>query len=1158
MDAKIIEALSEIDASLNEEEKNPKTLLYIFARIKIVIDSGSNHKLIYKNKNLMKLIRYFLCDKDREVRVASLRTLRYISTSDYALKYIRRRNILHFVVRSFETEGRSNERVEACKFIKNWLELSPTTFPMAFMAALVSLAEAENDDELKDFAVEAVRLLSVSNTALVAWCGGFRVLINSIFNLKADEGIVNNTILTLLYLLNNKETRQYLKKEKELARILAIFTDTEMDIRESELEGLISLGKRVIIMMSRSWVGLIFLASGGLRQIIENICLPIKPKIKEAILEIIEEMITIPVETMQTSKSLLKNYLAMLLKALIHCNLYKSLTHLAIEKSDPMAQRARKLLKVVTSITSDLLPDAPQFSLMLDTHKSVIAAELVAEIDSCTRLKDNFSHLGIIYRSCEMLSKEPFSFIESQNTVISGIYKNYALGMIDDNEFNNLIKKSHVLKETKKWKWEIIYQIMAGPIDTPPRFYQALKTRFLKCLLSYYMPSRGLFSVLEWHPNNFIKAQVGTLLLGLLLSQTEGVILLTTTINEGFFVMRKCFIAEIADGIDDEIAVKEQGKMVSNRLFSPDKMKVTMVREYFKWVGLMTNYRTGIALLNSSNLDSKLMKLSTVEHLSTVVIPYLNYRETISQDFLIYSLQSDDILVRKHAMEHLRLLFRAGAYDITWAVREIVNQLYSPDHRIVSCALSVIEELCTDNNNLRVFIETGPQTLTRLGEEGAKCLISFLSSSSGISYLSQLDFIQKEMEKWKTKGNFDYVKKIEHQSEIALTSQKKVYALDIHTPFANSYNDRLEPLWLRKLPFTIIVYISGSQKTYSLNTWVEISDDVYIVGQFPEVEVLENDCISVCMQLGIYNIDSRGQQTSDCNWIKCQPQDRDLDVSNIIEKFGVSFKFTTVKKTKFLTEVSYRVQVLPKATASIKFPKHLYGELVQTKLGLKKLQESKHVNELVEYLKTDSQIIQKRVSLWGLGHIGSSERGVHYLNALGAISIIVEIAEKSSTLSLRGTAFQSLCLVASTNAGRKELLKYGWICSQSKIALPAQSEKIFWLENDDDFKTFKEKCEEHDRVIDTFMLSNEEQEILSHIIGLGNVVRRSESETYLKAKRMSSPHSFVSVPLFHAVMSYITVFSFKLSTRKIVHKLFEKMYSVQKKIDEIDSFKHIY
>lgn len=1149
-------ALIEIDSILNEE-LTPSHLINLFSKIKTLIDRGRVNKLVYSNKNLLKTVRYFLCDKDREVRVVALRIVRYLSVCEDALIEIKQGKLLHFIVRGFETDGKNNERIEACKVIKNWLEMSPLTFPQPFMAALVSLADTDTEDELKDFAVEAIRILSVTNTALVAWSGGFRILISSILNPKVEETIIKNTVLTLLYLLNTKETRQYLKKEKELSRIFAIFTDIEQDLRESELDSMILLAKKVLIMMSRSWVGLIFLASGGLRQIIENLCLPIKPKLKEAILEAIEEIINIRVDSSQKSKGLLKNYLAMLLKALIHCNLYASLTSLAIEKSDPKAQRARKLLKVVISTASDLLPDAPQFSLMLDSKKSVTTAQLVAEIDSSTRHKNSSTQLGLLYKSCEFLSKEPNSHIESQNTVTIGIYNSYALNNVDDTIFNNLIKESKVLKETEKWDWDIIYQLMAGPISTPYRFIQAHKQRFLRCLLTYFIPSRKLFRSLQWHPNHFLKAQVGMLLIGLLLTQNEGIQLLTTTIHEGFVVMRKSFIGEIVDAIDDEISVKESGKPGPNRLFSPEHMKISMVREYLKWIGMMTYYKSGQALLNSTNLDNKLISLSTVEHISTVIIPYLNYQEPFAKDYLSFALQSEDFIVRKHAIEHVRLVFRAGVYELTWIVRELVNQLYSPDSQNVKGALSVIEELCTNNANLKTFIETGPQTLTRLGEEGAKCLISFLSNPNGIAYLTQLDFISKELEKWRNKGNLDYVNTVEQQSEIALTSHKKVYALDIHTPFGNSYYDRVEPMWLRKLPFTIIVFVSGLKKTLSLNTWIEILDEVYISSRVPDLEVFENDTISICLQLGISNIDSKGLETLDSNWIKCLPQDREANSEDTLEKFGAIFKFQQKSSHLYLTEVSFRVQILPKATVSIKFPKHLYGELVQTKLGLKKLQESKHVEELVEYLKSDSSVIQKRVALWALGHTGSSERGILYLQKLGIITTIVETAEKSPVLSLRGTAFQSLCLLASTNAGRKELLKYGWICSQTNIALPAHSEKIFWLDNDDSYASFNNKCSLAEEIIDNIQLSAEQKEVLFNIVGLGNVVRRGEAEVYLKAKRNANPAAFVGINIFHAVMSYLSMFTFKLATRKIIHKLMDKIYSLQKNIHELDNFEHI-
>jgi len=94
-------------------------------------------------------------------------------------------------------------------------------------------------------------------------------------------------------------------------------------------------------------------------------------------------------------------------------------------------------------------------------------------------------------------------------------------------------------------------------------------------------------------------------------------------------------------------------------------------------------------------------------------------------------------------------------------------------------------------------------------------------------------------------------------------------------------------------------------------------------------------------------------------------------------------------------------------------------------------------------------------------------------------------------------------------------------------------------------------------IIESIPLSSDEQEILFNIVGLGNVVRRGEAEVYLKAKRAANPGAFLGVNLFHAVMSYLSMFTFKLGTRKIIHKLMDKIYTLQKSIHELDNFDHI-
>lgn len=146
----------------------------------------------------------------------------------------------------------------------------------------------------------------------------------------------------------------------------------------------------------------------------------------------------------------------------------------------------------------------------------------------------------------------------------------------------------------------------------------------------------------------------------------------------------------------------------------------------------------------------------------------------------------------------------------------------------------------------------------------------------------------------------------------------------------------------------------------------------------------------------------------------------------VIEKDGILFKFDVIRPGKFLlNKIVYRLLVVPRAAPTMLFPRHLYGELVKTKLGLKKLKDSGHIEELLGKLTSDCPIIERRASLWALGHTGCTERGVIYLSSLRAIETMIQIAEQSPVLSLRGTAFQAVSLLARSTLGRNELNKHG-------------------------------------------------------------------------------------------------------------------------------------
>ena len=213
----------------------PNFLLFLYSRIKFLSDQCSQYLEMLATKKLFIILRTFLASKERDLRATSLKLYRYMSNNENIFIILKEAHVEHFIIRSFEVEGKNSERLEACKLIRKWLEISPKTFPKAICNSLIALSESENDD-FKDFGLEALRLLSSSNLMIVAWSGGIKVLINAILDIKCSQALSENIIFTLSYLLNEAETRKYLKNGQEIIRIFGVFTEHESGLKENELE----------------------------------------------------------------------------------------------------------------------------------------------------------------------------------------------------------------------------------------------------------------------------------------------------------------------------------------------------------------------------------------------------------------------------------------------------------------------------------------------------------------------------------------------------------------------------------------------------------------------------------------------------------------------------------------------------------------------------------------------------------------------------------------------------------------------------------------------------------------------------------------------------------------------------------------------------------
>jgi hypothetical protein len=139
------------------------------------------------------------------------------------------------------------------------------------------------------------------------------------------------------------------------------------------------------------------------------------------------------------------------------------------------------------------------------------------------------------------------------NTVISNYLvdlKSYYYSEIDDQKFNLRIKQSGVLqqKEFKKWNWPIINEILEGNLLTPARLEDVMKkTKFIKRLLNFFMPSKQHFINMEWREENLFYARAGYNLIKTLLSSKEGQKALSS--SPGVFFMFGLTFVENKDNI---------------------------------------------------------------------------------------------------------------------------------------------------------------------------------------------------------------------------------------------------------------------------------------------------------------------------------------------------------------------------------------------------------------------------------------------------------------------------------------------------------------------------------------------------------------------------------------------------------------------------------
>ncbi|KAI0775530.1 Rapamycin-insensitive companion of mTOR, N-term-domain-containing protein [Trametes elegans] len=247
-------------------------------------------------------------------------------------------------------------------------------------------------------------------------------------------------------------------------------------------------------------------------------------------------------------------------------------------------------------------------------------------------------------------------------------------------------------------------------------------------------------------------------------------------------------------------------------------------------------------------------------------------------------------------------------------------------------------------------------------------------------------------------------------------------------------------------------------------------------------------------------------------------------------------------------------------------PPHFYGVMAKTELGCEVLQEKGHFAEFAHFIRRhgleseDQEVIFKLKSvLWAVGNIGATERGLPFLEEEEIIPAILEIAEQSLVLSVRGTCFFVLGLISSTPQGAEILDDYHWEATLSPLGLPTG---LCVPVDVDKFVSVRPQllalivlqmlmciqiphwdCVASEAGEDNRLAppeSDEEMEVMTAIYNLANTVIANSASRSL-TKMRSKPeyrHIFSSPSMFYRALHTISSQKYRLPVRRYIFDLF--------------------
>uniref|UniRef100_A0A4W2FCR9 RPTOR independent companion of MTOR complex 2 n=2 Tax=Bos TaxID=9903 RepID=A0A4W2FCR9_BOBOX len=792
---------------------------------KLLCDIGhSEEKLGFNYEDIIICLRLALLNEAKEVRAAGLRALRYLIQDSSILQKVLKLKVDYLIARCIDIQQSNEvERTQALRLVRKMITVNASLFPSSVANSLIAVGNdgLQERDRMVRACIAIICELALQNPEVVALRGGLNTILKNVIDCQLSR-INEALITTILHLLNHPKTRQYVRADVELERILAPYTDFHYrhspDTAEGQLkedrEARFLASKMGIIATFRSWAGIINLCkpgNSGIQSLIGVLCIP-NMEIRRGLLEVLYDIFRLPLPVVteefieallsvdpgrfqdswrlsdgfvaaeaktilphraRSRPDLMDNYLALILSAFIRNGLLEGLVEVITNSDDHISVRATILLGELLHMANTILPHSHSHHLhCLPTLMNMAAS---FDIPKEKRLRASAA-LNCLKRFHEMKKRGPKPYSLHLDHIIQKAIATHQkrdqylraqkdIFVLKDTEEALLmnLRDSQVLqhKENLEWNWNLIGTILKWPNVNLRNYKDEQLHRFVRRLLYFYKPSSKLYANLDL---DFAKSKqltvVGCQFTEFLLESEED--------GQGYL---EDLVKDIVQWLNASSGMKPERSLQNNGLLT------TLSQHYFLFIGTLSCHPHGVKMLEKCSVFQCLLNLCSLknqDHLLKLTVSSLDYsRDGLARVILSKILTAATDACRLYATKHLRVLLRANVeFFNNWGIELLVTQLHDKNKTISSEALDILDEACEDKANLHALIQMKP-ALSHLGDKGLLLLLRFLSIPKGFSYLNERGYVTKQLEKWHKEYNSKYVDLIEEQLNEALTTYRK-------------------------------------------------------------------------------------------------------------------------------------------------------------------------------------------------------------------------------------------------------------------------------------------------------------------------------------------------------------------------------------------------